>query len=368
MNYLFRFSLPLIIAFISSCSQPKTTDIQESHEILVRHAVDSIGFAIHDWQMDSIIVRIKNLQADSLKEYNNPGQHPWKVCIVPHDDYSYVGYQYLNILAGVKAKTIIMFGVAHKARNFDLKDKLIFDRFDYWQSAYGQTKVSDFRNKIMDELDESLYEVHDSMQMVEHSLEALLPFLQYFNSEIEIVPILVPYMSFIRMKEIAEPLANSIYSLLEEYQLELGKDVAIVITTDAVHYGDESWGGKNYAPFGTDEKGTIDAVNFEHEIIKNCFIGELSLTGIEKFTEYTVQKEDHREYKWTWCGRYSVPFGLMTSLSLTELNKEGPLQGRFIGYSNSIDHARIIVEDLGMGTTAPANNRHWVGYASVGYK
>lgn len=368
MNYLFRFSLPLIIAFISSCSQPKTTNKQESSEILVRHAVDSIGFAIHDWQMDSIVMRIKNLQADSLNEFYNPGKQPWKVCIVPHDDYSYVGYQYLNILAGVKAKTIIMFGVAHKARIFSLEDKLIFDRFDYWQGPYGKIRVSDLRDKIMDKLDESLYQVHDSMQIVEHSLEAQLPFLQYFNPEVEIVPILVPYMSYNKMKEIAEPLANTIYSLFEEYQLELGMDVAIVISTDAVHYGDESWGGKNYAPFGTDEKGTLEAVNLEHEIIRNCFIGELSLTGIRKFTEYTVQKKDHREYKWTWCGRYSVPFGLMTSHSLTKLTGEAPLQGKLIGYSNSIDHTLIKVGDLGMGTTAPAYNRHWVGYASIGYR
>ncbi len=335
---------------------------------MVRHAVDSIGFAIHDWQMDSVIVRINRLQADSLHEFYMPDQLPWKVCIVPHDDYSYVGYQYLNVLSGVKAKTIIMFGVAHKARNFDLEDKLIFDGFDYWQGAYGQTRISYLRNKIMAKLDDSLYELHDSMQVVEHSLEALLPFLQYFNPEVEIIPILVPYMSYNRMKEIAEPLANTIYSLLEEYELELGKDVAIVISTDAVHYGNESWGGKNYAPFGTDKKGTSDAVNYEHEIIRNCLSGELSLMGIKKFTEYTVRKEDYREYKWTWCGRYSVPFGLMASYYLNEQMKDPPLKGNFIGYSNSIDHARIKVEDLGMGTTAPAYNRHWVGYATIGYK
>ncbi len=368
MNYILRFLLSLLIVFISSCSQPKTTDRQENHEIMVRHAIDSIGFAIHDWQMDSIIVRIRNLQADSLKEFYNPGEKPWKACIVPHDDYSYVGYQYLNILAGIKAKTIILFGVAHKARKFNLEDKLIFDRFDYWQGPYGKTRVSGLRDKIMDKLDESLCEVHDSMQIVEHSLEALLPFLQYFNPEVEIVPILVPYMSYDRMKEISESLANGIFNILEENDLKLGRDVAIVITTDAVHYGDESWGGKNYAPYGTDDKGTSDAVNYEHEIIRNCLAGELSLTKIKKFTEYTVQKEDHREYKWTWCGRYSVPLGLMTSLSLTKLTGEVPLQGEFIGYSNSIDHAPIKVDDLGMGTTAPAYNRHWVGYASVGYK
>lgn len=41
--------------------------------------------------------------------------------------------------------------------------------------------------------------------------------------------------------------------------LEWGRDFCIVISTDAVHYGDKEWGGKNYAPYGTDSAGYAKA-------------------------------------------------------------------------------------------------------------
>lgn len=44
------------------------------------------------------------------------------------------------------------------------------------------------------------------------------------------------------------------------------------------------------------------------------------------------------------------------------------LTGSLVGYATSIDRHHIPVNDLGMGTTAPANIRHWVGYTAVGYK
>ena len=170
-----------------------------------------------------------------------------------------------------------------------------------------------------------------------------------------------------RMQEIASPLANALHQIIISEGLNWGKDIALVISTDAVHYGDEDWGGKNYAPFGTDEKGTRDAVAHEHEIIQNCLSGELSLEKIKKFTQYTVQAEDFRQYKWTWCGRYSVPFGLSTAWYLEKSFSSLPLTGISMSYANSIDHSHLPVSDLGMGVTAPADSHHWVGYAAVGY-
>jgi hypothetical protein len=81
-----------------------------------------------------------------------------------------------------------------------------------------------------------------------------------------------------------------------------------------------------------------------------------------------VREDDWREYKWTWCGRYSVPFGMLAAWSLQQELGAPPLAGRILGYGTSIDTPRIAVDDLdGMGVTAPANLRHWVGYAAVGY-
>jgi hypothetical protein len=170
------------------------------------------------------------------------------------------------------------------------------------------------------------------------------------------------------MKEISKELAKVISLSMDKHKMEWGSDLAILITTDAVHYGDEQWGGKNYAPFGVDSVGYQKAVTFEHEIISNCLEGELSESRIQRFFEYTVNPNDFREYQWTWCGRYSVPMGLLTVLQLNQLLGTQTLNGQFIGYTTSIDHNPIPVDDLGLGRTAIANHRHWVGYASVGFE
>ena len=206
------------------------------------------------------------------------------------------------------------------------------------------------------------------MHSVEHSLEALIPFLQYFNDDIEIVPILVPYMNFDKMNEIAEPLAKFLSEKMKKENLRLGKEIAIVISTDAVHYGDEDWGGSNYAPYGTDSMGLVNAKYHEMGIITNCLLDEVSPEKIQKFINYTVQEDNYKEYKWTWCGRYSVPFGLLFSYELNKELKGKELFGDFIEYSSSIENPTLDVKDLNMGTTAPANDHHWVGYAAVGYE
>ena len=136
-----------------------------------------------------------------------------------------------------------------------------------------------------------------------------------------------------------------------------------------MHYGDEGWDGKNFAWYGTDEKGYEEALRHEARILADCFSGPLSPDRIERFTRYTLADHDHREYKWTWCGRYSVPLGLLTAWHLAQLQGGAPLSGTVLGYATSLGDQRIAVEDLdGMGVTAPATLRHWVGYAAVGYR
>jgi MEMO1 family protein len=352
-----RYSLFLFVFFalvINSCNRRN-----ESTE-KIRPVVDTIGFARYDWQMDSIMNRMN--AASMLNE------NIWRVAITPHDDYAYVGDLYPKILSGIKAKTIILFGVAHKAKNFNLENKLVFDSFDSWSAPYCNVPVSGIRNQILSAMPDSSYIIHDEMHTVEHSLEALIPFLQYQNREIEIVPILVPYMSFEKMSQIALSFSGALRDIMNQQKLEWGNDIAILISTDAVHYGDEDWGGKNYAPYGTDSVGLVNARNHELEIINNCLVDEINPEKIKQFINYTVQETDYKEYKWTWCGRYSVPFGLLTAYNLNkQLNGSG-LAGTFIGYSTSIDHPVLKVDDLRMGVTAPANNHHWVGYAAVGYK
>ncbi|NJO91307.1 MAG: AmmeMemoRadiSam system protein B [Chloroflexia bacterium] len=311
--------------------------------------------------MDSIIARI-----DDDDKYGT--NDVYKAVICPHDDYAYAGGLYSKTLNGIKAKTIVLVGVAHKARNFDLTDKLVFGSFDYWKGVYGNIKVSAFRNELVKKLAEDIYVVHDSMMIIEHSLEAITPFLQVKNKDIEIIPLLVPYMKNDDMITMSLALAKALQEVMQKHNLQYGKDLAIVISNDAVHYGNVDWGGKDMAPFGVDSTGNEKARKMDLEIIKNCLEGEVLTSKVKQFTDYTVQQDDYKEYKWVWCGRYSVPFGLLLANNLNELIEQQPLTGTVVDYRTSLNNKHLKVNDLGMGTTAPANNAHWVGYVGVVYK
>ena len=360
-NFYFLPVMFLLTIMLFACNSKKEISIN------IRPLADTVGFAQYGRQMDSIMNRIAQTQSGFLNKKVITNNFNPKVVISPHDDYSYVGYLYPAVLKKIKAKTIILFGVAHKAKKLKLENQIIFDSYDFWKGPYGKVIVSDIRNEIIKQLPGDIYQVNDTMQKIEHSVEAIIPFLQYFNRDIEIVSILVPYMSFQTMDTISKPLAEAIHKVTKKKNLKWGEDFVIVISSDAVHYGDKDWGDKNFAFYGTDSLGYRKAVSREHEII-NAVSGELTADKIKIFTELTVQESDYKQYKWTWCGRYSVPFGLLTANYLRQDLDINPLAGTPIGYATSIDHPHIRVDDLGMGVTAPANEHHWVGYAAISYK
>ncbi len=361
-----KLGIVLIVLSLLIACQNKTTKTMK-----IRNFVDTVGFAHKASQVDTLLVRIDKMFGDRIKHIRDSlgitPQTTWKVAISPHDDHAYASYLYPLLLQNIKAKKLIIFGVAHKAWKLKLQDSLIFGTFDYWKGAFGNVKISPLRNEIMSLLPKKDYMVNDSMMAIEHSIEAFLPFLQKFvGPDIEIVPILVPYMSYDRMQEIAPDLANAIATVMKKHNLQWGKDLAIIISTDAVHYGDQDWGGNNFAYYGADSAGYEKAVAHEHEIIATL-TGQISPEKVKQFTHYTVQDTNYKEYKWTWCGRYSVPMGILTAYYLSK-DLGQPIQGTLLDYATSISHPTVKVEDIGMGTTAPANIHHWVGYAAIGYK
>lgn len=358
------FFVILVIVFCS-CQQ------HQKDSLLVRKPVDSIGFPTNQEQVLAFMKQMDLLFGDKIRKIEDSLDYdknePWKTIMAPHDDYAYVQYLYPAALRNIKAKTVFIIGVAHKAKQFKLADRIVFDSYDYWEAPMGKIKVSELRTKLIESLDTSYYFINDSMQTIEHSIEAFLPILQYYKPEVEIVPILVPYMSFDRMKQITKLLAELIYKIVLENDLVWGRDFAILISNDAVHYGDLDWGDKNFAYFGIDSLAYQKTKMFEKQIINECFLHGLSMEKIKRFVDYTVMETDYREYKYTWCGRYSVPFGLLVSLELKNLYNFD-LKDYFIGYSTSIDKAPLDTTGLGIGFTAPANLRHWVGYACVAYQ
>ncbi len=362
-----RNSILVVLAF-GGVLLSSTLQGQYDSGVSVRGLADTVGFAHLDWQMDSVMARIRVLNREDLTRSQQAAGTVWRTAICPHDDYTYTGWLYPAVLRNVKAKTVVIFGVAHKASQFNLENQLVFDSFRAWHGPYGPVHISSLRDEIISQLPGEMAVVHDSMETVEHSVEALIPFLQYQDRDIEIISILVPYMDFRRMQEISQELAGALFTIMKQKNLRWGEDIALLITSDAVHYGDYDWGGKNYAPFGTDIAGNAQAVSHEQEIIRTCFDGDLSEGKIASFFAFTVNPENFKEYKWTWCGRYSIPFGLLTSLYLQSLQSSNPLKGVPVAYATSISQPHIEVDDLRMGRTAIATSRHWVGYPAIGFK
>jgi MEMO1 family protein len=357
-----RFKAQLVIflcvlfSLISGCSHKETSPFEGNN---TRQLIDTVGFAQYSWQMDSLMARIIRTGWKPLIS------EPWKLAICPHDDYTYTGALYPEVLQNIKTPNIILIGVAHKAANLGIEDSLVFGTHSHWKGPWGNISVSPVRNELYFSLKGKYAIICDTLQKVEHSLEALIPFLQYFNREISIVPILVPAMNKERMNECSKALAAAISAAVNKRGWQWGKDYAIVVTTDAVHYGNEDWGGTDRAYFGCDSTGNKKALAHEAEIIDNCLSGPITREKIRLFSDYTLNPENYREYKWTWCGRYSIPIALYTAYYL---NKEKPLTGKLLGYTTSISSRHILVDDIRMGRTAIATNCHWVGYAALGYR
>jgi AmmeMemoRadiSam system protein B len=377
MKTILIFLLLLVAVLVPAQNKrigPKTHESMQPADTVIRlrKLVDTIGYAFNKEQLETILQRIDRDQEDRLaavrKKYDISGADAWRLAIAPHDDYSYAGFMYPLVLKNVQAKTIIIFGVAHKAKQLQLENQLIFDSYTHWKGPYGNIKVSSMREEIMKELPKDMYTVNDSMQSIEHSVEAEIPFLQYYNRDVQIISILVPPMSYARMTEISQSLGKALAKVLKKRDIEWGVEMSLLISTDAVHYGDEGWGGQDYSFFGTDSIGYNQAITKEHGIMHDFLTGDLVKEKIRKFTLTTVQENDFRIYKWTWCGRYSVPFGMLTALALQQEQGAPPLNGMGLDYCTSIDHSPIQVDDIGMGVTAKASLKHWVGYTGVVFR
>jgi AmmeMemoRadiSam system protein B len=345
-----------IATFTYSCNYKSSSE--QKDEVTVRPLKDTVGFAQYGWQMDSIMARIDR------SGWNENDTSTWKLAVCPHDDYTYTGSLYPELCRNIKAKNLILIGVAHGAAKMGIQDSLVFDSFDFWKGPWRNVTVSPAREELYKRLN-GFVMISDTLHKTEHSLEALIPYLQYFNKDISIVPILIPAMSPARMEECGKALSVAIKEVAAVNGWKWGTDFAIVVTTDAVHYGNEDWGGKDMAFFGCDETGNKKALQHEYEILDSCFKGPITLNKIRLFNSYTLSDSDYHEYKWTWCGRYCVPVSLYTSYYL---NDSRPLQGEIVGYSTSITSPHVPVDDLGMGRTAIATECHWVGYAAIGYR
>jgi len=144
--------------------------------------------------------------------------------ISPHAGYIYSGPVAGAVISRIKFKdTFIIMGPNHSGRGKPLS----IMTEGVWETPLGEVDIDSELAKQILATSSYLEEDHLAHQY-EHSLEVQLPFLQYFKSDIKIVPIIFGYGSGAVYKEIGKEIAKAIKSL--------NRDVVIIASSDMTHY------------------------------------------------------------------------------------------------------------------------------------
>lgn len=214
-----------------------------------------------------------------------------RAVILPHAGYVYSGKTACSTLSQTKVSNkILMIGPDHRGVGGDFS---LFMSGE-WETPLGRTAIdSSFTQKLLKECPLLLPDdwAHES----EHSLEVLLPFLQFTSPSIRISPIIVGTLN---------------PPLLKQAALEIGRVIAdedekpfVVISTDMSHYESDAATRKKDAYAldaikNLDEKALLDAAK-KHNITM-CGFGPVYMLlcmkqdlGIKKakLIEYTTSAE-----------------------------------------------------------------------------
>jgi len=321
---------------------------------------DDVGFCWDSLSMQKLVDYLESQEKQTFKAEG------LVAAISPHDDYLYAGRIYYPLFKILRTKEVVIFGVTHgTVRNeiSGLQNFLILDEFEYWPGLKKLIPVSGLRECLMERLDQTVYIKNNRAHEIEHSIEALLPFLQYFNPEVKITPIMVTPMPFVRMEEVSAKLAEVISNYMNENHLEAGKDIFFLVSSDGNHYGKDF----NNSPFGEGEKAWETALQLDQRLIRTYLTGIMDRGKIEGLTK-ELWGETYIDYRNTyWCGKYSVPFGLLTIEKIMAFTLNKKINGMFFRFSDTYSEGVLPLKKTGMGTTAPFSLRHWVSFFSIGY-
>ncbi len=327
----------------------------------VRPVKDDVGFC---WNAASMKTLVDYLEAREKETFRTDGL---VAAISPHDDYLYAGRIYYPLFKILRAKEVVIFGVTHGAVRKEIGDPqgiLILDEFNLWPGPAKPIEVSGLREYLKARLDKGQFMVSNKAHELEHSIEALLPFLQYFNPDVKITPIMVAPMPYARMEEVSTNLAAVIAAYMKENKLAAGKDIAFLISSDGNHYGQDF----NNSPFGEGQKAWETALALDRRLIADYLTGTMDDAKIEGLDQGALGQDLPR-----------LPEHLLVRQIFDPLRApRGPEDHRH-GFEARRSTARSSVTPiptakapcpltkLGMGTTAPFSLRHWVSFCSIGY-
>ena len=337
-----------------------------------RGLVDLVGFPHTSGQMDRIAHMCEEAEAVAIRanqeRYGLDPEMRFTFGICPHDDYMLAARVYIHVQRYIKAPTVILIGNAHWAETFGIRNQLIFGDFEAWQGPYGAVAISDVRDALQKVLRVDTYTVHGKLAETEHSLEALIPFLQYFNRNVQIVPIFIPHMDWDTMRRLGHDLAKAVSAVANERGWLLGRDIAVLCSADFQHYGDYGWSYYDYHPFGCDADGYKQATALDRRLIRDYLEGPAAHERVRGLFSELVDQEEISRYRVTWCSRFGVPFAVNFIIDLFEEIEGRVPEGILLKYGTTLSDPWLPLTDEGLGLTGDANLHLFVTFGALGFR
>jgi MEMO1 family protein len=378
VKYAFRvvsLYLVLIMATIASAQIPMERVLRRVAVPSVgpaRGLVDIVGFPQTAAEMTAIGEAVERTEKDEIganqRRFGLTDDSSLVAAWCPHDDYVIAARVYAHVQRYMKAKRIILIGNAHWSETFGVRGRLVFDDFETWRGPFGPVRVSGLREEILTAMPAGSVAVNRRMAETEHSLDALVPYLQYYNRGVEIVPVLVPVMPWQDIEARAAELSAAVAASARRHGWTLGRDIAVLVSGDGQHYGDYGWSYYNYHPFGCDADGYKQAMAQDERLVASYLAGPVGAEKLRRLFAELVDQQDVGRYRITWCGRFAVPFGVRFAGLLTQALEGRTLQGFGLRAGSSLAFPWLSVAGSTLGLTGDANLHHFVTYRAVGFK
>lgn len=355
-----KIYISLILFFIYQSTSSYLLGQNQMNEN-IRPIRDSIGFC---WNAEEMNNFIEFLSKQNPETSFNP-KNNMVAAISVHDDYLYAGNVYYPLFKNIRTKEIVIFGVTHGSVKKEMgpqSNVLILDEFSKWRGPYGDVEISPLREFIKSKLHKDDFIVSNKAHSIEHSIEALLPFLQYYNRDIKITPIMVTQMPMEQMEDLSNRLSKIIIDYAKSNKLELGKDIFFLISNDANHYGEDF--GNSY--FGLDANAHKLATENDMRIIQKDLVNQITNEKILE-TAKDILPDSTDKYTPLWCGRYPIIFGLLTISKVVKSLDNKTLDGKLFKYSDTFSEKVLPVKNTSMGLTAVFSYKHWCGWFTEGF-
>ena len=110
----------------------------------------------------------------------------------------------------------------------------------------------------------------------------------------------------------------------------------------------------------------VKATRIDKGIANSCLTGDINESKVKELTEI-LWPDSINTVKPLWCGRYPIPFGLLTTINIVKEIDHKQIKGTLFKYSDTWTEKVLPIKNTHLGTTAPFSLKHWVGFLSAGF-